>query len=149
MMNVSRLSLFFSLFLSLFFSLFISFSCDPLFALLLCISRLSSVFVVVVVFALFLSSQSVVSFDVFLCLSPLPPASPPSTDNVCKKGDIVEIQSCRPLSKTKSFMLNRILWAHPHIAGKEDEVIIHKQPSHAKKFENPYNLPFRRSKERK
>jgi small subunit ribosomal protein S17 len=30
-------------------------------------------------------------------------------DNACQKGDIVEISQCRPLSKTKSWRLHRIV----------------------------------------
>ncbi len=30
-------------------------------------------------------------------------------DNTCQKGDIVEISQCRPLSKTKSWHLHRIV----------------------------------------
>lgn len=30
-------------------------------------------------------------------------------DNVCKIGDIVQIQMCRPISKTKSWMLVQVL----------------------------------------
>ncbi|HSW69539.1 MAG TPA: 30S ribosomal protein S17 [Gammaproteobacteria bacterium] len=30
-------------------------------------------------------------------------------DNVCKIGDVVEIEMCRPLSKTKSWMLVKVL----------------------------------------
>jgi len=30
-------------------------------------------------------------------------------DNVCQQGDIVEISQCRPLSKTKSWRLHRVV----------------------------------------
>ncbi len=63
---------------------------------------------------------------------------------VCKTGDLIEIKSCRPISKTKHFTFSRMLFAHPVVGGRENDLIVLKQPSHAKKWENAYDLPFRK-----
>lgn len=34
-------------------------------------------------------------------------------DNLCRQGDIVEIGTCRPISKKKRFYLTRIIKAMP------------------------------------